>query len=120
MVKLAITAAILPAAAWWRINPIFLRLQYLNRVRVRSIILVPTAKHGRPALFNSASAPANEPDFRIDGHASTPQSSLRRRRHFSAADTDLTCDRRACLERSTVYDTHVAYTVELTDISHWE
>lgn len=36
------------------------------------------------------------------------------------ADTDLTCHRQACLERSTAYDTHGAYTVELTDISHWE
>src|SRR5258708_21172270 len=31
---------------------------------------------------------------------------FRSRRHFSAADTDLTCHRQACLKRSTAYDTH--------------
>jgi hypothetical protein len=121
MSKPAIVAAILPAAAWWWTNPSLLRLQYLNQVRMRSIIPVPTSKHGPTRLTRlSQCPPANERDFRIDGHAPTPQSSLRRRRHFSAADTDLTCHRQACLERSTAYHTHGAYTVELTDISHWE
>ena len=46
MFKLAIVAAILPAAAWWWTNPSLLRLQYLNQVRMRSIIPVPTAKQG--------------------------------------------------------------------------
>ncbi len=45
---------------------------------------------------------------RSNVHAPTSQSSLRRRRHFSAADTDLTCHRQACLERSTAYDTHAS------------
>ena len=36
----------------------------------------------------------------------TPQSSLRRRRHFCAADTDLTCRRQARLERSAAHGTH--------------
>jgi hypothetical protein len=75
---------------------------------------------GLPALFGSANSSASERDSWIDGHAPTPQSSLRRRRHFSAADTDLTCHRQACPERSTAYGTHGAYAVELTDTSHWE
>jgi hypothetical protein len=116
MSNLAIVAAILPAAAWWWANPSLLRLQYRNRVRMRSIIPVPTAKHGptRP-LRLSKCPPANDRDLRI---APTPQSSFRR--HFSAADTDLTCHRQACPERSTAYDARGAYTVDLTDISHGE
>ena len=47
MSKLAIVAAILPAAAWWWTNPSLLRLQYLDQMRMRSIIPVPTAKGGR-------------------------------------------------------------------------
>jgi hypothetical protein len=39
MFKLAIVAAILPAAAWWWTTH-FLRLQYLNRVCMRFIIPV--------------------------------------------------------------------------------
>jgi hypothetical protein len=41
MSKLAIVAAIVPAAAWWWTNSSLLRLQYLNQVRMRSIIAVP-------------------------------------------------------------------------------
>jgi hypothetical protein len=41
-------------------------------------------------------------------------------RRCSAADTDLIRDRQVSLERSTAYDTHGAYTAELTDISYWE
>jgi hypothetical protein len=41
MSKLAIVAAILPAAAWWWTNPSLLRLQYLNQLRMRSIIPAP-------------------------------------------------------------------------------
>ena len=51
MSKLAIVAAILPAAAWWWTNPSLLRLQYLNQVRMRSIIPVPTVKHGPTRLI---------------------------------------------------------------------
>ena len=80
MSKLAIVAAILPAAAWWWTNPSLLRLQYLNQVVCVLSSRCRLLNTGRPALFDSASAPANERDFRIDGHAPTPQSSLRRRR----------------------------------------
>ena len=45
MSKLAIVAAMLPAAAWWWTNPSLLRLQYLTQVRMRSITPVSTAKH---------------------------------------------------------------------------
>ena len=51
MSKLAIVAAILPAAAWWWTNPSLLRPQYLNQMRMRSIIPVPTAKHGPTRLI---------------------------------------------------------------------
>ena len=44
MSKLAFVATILPAAAGWWFNPSMLTLRYLNQVRMRSIILVPTAK----------------------------------------------------------------------------
>jgi hypothetical protein len=37
-----------------------------------------------------------------------------------AAGQRLDLHRQACPERSTAHDTHGAYTVELTDISHWE
>ena len=50
MSNLAIVAAILPAAAWWWTNPSLLRRQYLNQVRMRSIIPVPTAKQGPTRL----------------------------------------------------------------------
>jgi hypothetical protein len=63
MSKLAIVAAILPAAWWWT-NLSLLRLQYLNQVRMRSIISVPTANiRARPALFDSASAPCERARF---------------------------------------------------------
>ncbi len=48
MSKLAIVAAILPAATWWWTNPSLLRPQYLNQMRMRSIIPVPTAKGVEP------------------------------------------------------------------------
>ena len=57
MSKLAIVAAILPAAAWWWTNPSLLRLQYLNQVRMRSIIPVPTAKHGPNRLVRLSQCP---------------------------------------------------------------
>ena len=120
MFKLAIVAAILPAAAWW----------WTTRF-AQAAISEPGAyafyhpgadvlNTGRPALFDSANSSASERDSWIDGHAPTSQTSLRRHRHSSTADTDLTCHQQACLERSTAYDTHGAYTVEVTDISHWE
>jgi hypothetical protein len=63
MSKLAIVAATLPAAAWWWTNPPLLRLQCLTQVRMRSIIPVPTAKHGptrliRPGHPNDTAADA--------------------------------------------------------------
>ena len=58
---------------------------------------------GRPTFSDSAKASANERDSRIDGHARTPLTLSRHHRRSSAADTDLTCRRQACLERSTAY-----------------
>ena len=57
MSKLAIVAAILPAAAWRCTNPSLLRLQYLNQVRMRSIIPVPTAKRGTTGLIRLSQCP---------------------------------------------------------------
>jgi hypothetical protein len=51
MSKLAIVAAILPAAAAWWTNPSLLRPQHLTQVRMRSIIPVPIAKHGPTRLI---------------------------------------------------------------------
>jgi hypothetical protein len=119
MSRLAIVAAILPAAAWWWTNLSLLRLQYLNLVRMRSIIPVPTAEHGRTRPIRLSQCPPRM--NAISGLIATrqpPQQPLRRRRHFSAAGADLTGHRQACLERSTAYDAYG--TVELTDISHWK
>jgi hypothetical protein len=44
-------------AAWWWTNPSLLRLQYLNQVRMRSIIPVPTAKHGPTRLIRLSQCP---------------------------------------------------------------
>jgi hypothetical protein len=57
MSKLAIVAAILPAAAWWWTNPSLLGLQYPNQVRMRSIIPVSTAKHGPTRLIRLSQCP---------------------------------------------------------------
>ena len=57
MSKLAIVAAILPAAVWWWTNPSLLRLQYLNQVRMRSIIPVPTVKRGTTGLIRLSQCP---------------------------------------------------------------
>jgi hypothetical protein len=59
MSKLAIVAATLPAAAWWWTSPPLLRLQCLTQaqVRMRSIIPVPTAKHGPTRLIRSSQLP---------------------------------------------------------------
>jgi hypothetical protein len=57
MSKLAIVAAIMPAAAWWWTNPSLFRLQYLNQVRMRSIIPVRTAKHGPTRLIRLSQCP---------------------------------------------------------------
>jgi len=106
MSKLAIVAAILPAAAWWWTNPSLLRLQYLNQVRMRSIIPVPTAKHGPNRLVRLSQCPLRT--NAISGLMATLQlrSVVATPSPLSAADTDLTCHRQACLERSTAYDTH--------------
>jgi len=48
MSKLAIVAAILPAARWWT-NRSLLRLQYLNRLRVRFVIPVSGSRMTRPS-----------------------------------------------------------------------
>ena len=57
MSKLAIVAETLPAAAWWWTSPPLLRLQCLTQVRMRSIIPVPTAKHGPTRLIRSSQLP---------------------------------------------------------------
>jgi hypothetical protein len=45
---------------------------------------------GRPTFSDSANASANERDFRIDGHARTPQTLSRHHRRSSAADAGST------------------------------
>jgi hypothetical protein len=45
MSRLAIIAAVLPVAAWRWACPSLLWLRYLDQVRMRSVIPVPTAKH---------------------------------------------------------------------------
>jgi len=63
MSKLAIVAAILPAAAWWWTNPSLLRLQYLNQVRIVLSSRCRLPNTGRPALCYSASAPCERTRF---------------------------------------------------------
>ena len=45
---------------------------------------------GRPTFSDSANSSVNERDFRIDGHARTPQTLSRYHRRSSAADTGST------------------------------
>jgi len=63
MSKLAIVAASLPAAAWWRTNPSLLRLQYLNQCLYVLASRCRLLNTGRPALFDSASAPCERTRF---------------------------------------------------------
>jgi hypothetical protein len=57
MSKLAIVAACLPAAAWWWTKRRCSGCNILTQVRMRSIIPVPTARHGPTRLIRLSQRP---------------------------------------------------------------
>jgi hypothetical protein len=64
MSKLAIVAAILPAAAWWWTNqPAVAQAAISEPGGMRSIIPVPTAKHGPTRVIRLSQCPCERTRF---------------------------------------------------------